>query len=293
MHRVAPTIDLQLSRAVAPRYSGGVLRRAHQGLESLASPLGGGVWSGFARLGSGAWLGLICLRHLLSLRTDQLGIIAEQTKLQVRFTALDALPLVLLTALLLGGITLIQVFAQLSGFGAEAYLSQLLAQLVIRELGPLLVSVIVIGRSGTAIAAEMALMKLSGEVDTLFATGVDPIQYLLLPRILGGVISAFSLIIIFDVAALLGGFLLAWSRLPLSPQSFLQALGNAIQWPELIITLTKATLFGGLIPLICLSSGLRVKSSSTEIPQAVTAAAVFSLVTVFLVGAFLSVLVYG
>lgn len=270
-----------------------MFHQAHLGLESLTSPVGGGVWNGFARLGSGAWLGWICFRHLLSLRKYQLGIVAEQTQLQVRFTALDALPLVLLTALLLGGITLIQVFAQMSAFGAEAYLSQLLAQLVIRELGPLLVSVIVIGRSGTAIAAEMALMKLSGEVDTLFATGVDPIQYLLLPRILGGVIATFSLIVIFDATALLGGFLLAWSRLPLSPRFFFHALGNAIQWPELIITFAKATLFGGLIPLICLSSGLRVKSSSTEIPQAVTAAAVFSLVTVFLVGAFLSVIVYG
>jgi len=107
------------------------------------------------------------------------------------------------------------------------------------------------------------------------------------------VISTFSLIVIFDAAALLGGFLLAWSRLPLSPQFFFRALGAAIQWPELIITLAKATLFGSMIPLICLASGLRVNSSSTEIPKAVTSAAVLSLLAVFLVGAFLSVLVYG
>jgi phospholipid/cholesterol/gamma-HCH transport system permease protein len=265
----------------------------HFAIEKLASPLVGGVWNGLGRLGNGAWLGLLCLRHLLSLRKHQLGVIADQTKLQVRFTALEALPLVLLAAVLLGGITLIQVFAQLSGFGAETYLSQLLAKLVIRELGPLLVGIIVISRSGTAIAAEMASMKLSGDVDNLYAMGVDPIQYLLLPRILGGVISTFSLIVIFDAAALLGGCLLAWSRLPLSPRFFFQALGAAIQWPELIITLAKATLFGGLIPLICLASGLRVSSSSTEIPKAVTSAAVFSLVAVLLMGAFLSVLVYG
>ncbi|MDP2876002.1 MAG: ABC transporter permease [Holophaga sp.] len=270
-----------------------MLTKAHFGLERLTSPLGGGLWNWLARLGSIAWLSVLCFRQLFSLRANQLGLMYDQTKLQVRFTALDALPLALLTALLLGGITLIQVFAQMSAFGAETYLSQLLAQLVIRELGPLLVSVIVIGRSGTAIAAEMASIKLSGDVDALCAMGVNPIQYLLLPRILGGVISVFSLIIIFDAAALLGGFLLAWSRLPLSPSFFFHALGNAIQWHEIIITFAKATIFGGLIPLICLSSGLRVQSSSTEIPQAVTAAAVSSLVAVFLVGAFLSVLVYG
>jgi len=263
------------------------------GLQRLTSPLGGGVRNWLARLGNVAWLGLICIRHLLSLRTNQVGVIYDQTKLQVRFTALDALPLALLTSLLLGGITLIQVFAQMSAFGAETYLSRLLAKLVIRELGPLLVSVIVIGRSGTAIAAEMASIKLSGEVDALCAMGVNPIQYLLLPRILGGILSVFSLIILFDAAALLGGFLVAWSRFPLSPRFFLSALGNAIQWPELIITFAKATIFGGLVPLICASSGLRVSSSSTEIPQAVTAAAVSSLVAVFLAGAILSVLVYG
>jgi phospholipid/cholesterol/gamma-HCH transport system permease protein len=230
---------------------------------------------------------------MLRLRRDQLGVVFDQTKLQVRFTALDALPLALLSSLLLGGITLIQVYAQMSAFGAEAYLSQLLAQLVFRELGPLLVGVIVIGRSGTAIAAEMASIKLSGEVDALCAMGVNPMQYLILPRILGGVVSVFTLIVVFDAAALLGGFLVAWSRLPLSPGNFMHSLGGAIGWRELVITFSKSLIFGGLIPLVCASNGLRVKQSSTEIPQAVTAAAVSSLVAVFLVGAFLSVLIYG
>lgn len=266
---------------------------ASSGLQQLASPVGEGVRLLLARLGSVAWLGGTSLRHIFRLRGSQLGVLYDQLRLQIRFTALDALPLATLTALLLGGITLIQVFAQMSAFGAETYLSRLLAQLVIRELGPLLVGVIVIGRSGTAIAAEMASIKLSGEVDALCAMGVNPIQYLLLPRILGGVISMFALIIFFDAAALLGGFLVAWARFPLSPTVFLHALNNAIQWPELIITFTKATVFGALVPLICASSGLRVKSSTTEIPQAVTAAAVSSLVAVFLVGAILSVMVYG
>jgi phospholipid/cholesterol/gamma-HCH transport system permease protein len=269
------------------------LDAAPSGLERYVAPLGGGLRTWLARLGSVAWLSWVCFRQMLGLRTDQLGVIFDQTKLQIRFTALDALPLALLTSLLLGGITLIQVYSQMSAFGAEAFLSQLLAQLVIRELGPLLIAVIVIGRSGTAIAAEMASIKLSGEVDALCAMGVNPTQYLLLPRILGGMVSVFSLIVIFDAVALLGGFLVAWSRFPLSPTFFMHALGEAIGWRELAISFVKAQAFGALIPLICASSGLRVKRSSTEIPQAVTAAAVSSLVAVFLMGAFISVLIYG
>jgi phospholipid/cholesterol/gamma-HCH transport system permease protein len=260
---------------------------------TLAARLGRLIRQPLERIGSAAWLMTRVIRGFFSLRLDQFGVILRVVRMQVRFTALDALPLTMITALLLGGITLIQVFGQLSTYGAEAYLSQLLAKLVIRELGPLLVSVIVIGRSGTAIAAEMASMRLSGEVDTLVATGMNPIQYLLVPRMLGGIISVFTLIIFFDATALLGGFLLAWSRLPLSLASFLNGLGGVIGVRELGITLLKAVVFGGAIPLLCASCGLRVKRSSTEIPQAVTKAAVASLLMVFIAGALLSAALYG
>ncbi|HQL47251.1 MAG TPA: ABC transporter permease [Holophaga sp.] len=244
-------------------------------------------------LGSAAWLAGLAFRQLLRLRMDQVGVVAEQTLLQVRFTALQALPLTLLAALLLGGITLLQVFGQLSSFGAEAYLSQLLARLVIRELGPLLVGIIVIARSGTAIAAEMASIQLSGEVDALSATGVDPVQFLLVPRVLGGMISVFTLVVFFDAAALLGGFAVAALRVELSLPFFLEALGQALGGRELAITAAKALLFGALVPLLCAGFGLRVGRSSTEIPQAVTRAAVISLVSVLLASAFLSVALYG
>jgi phospholipid/cholesterol/gamma-HCH transport system permease protein len=269
------------------------LHRPPDRILTLAALLGRQVRLFLERIGSAAWLTSRVIRAFFTLRFHQFGVIRNVVRMQVRFTALDAMPLTMITALLLGGITLIQVFGQLSTYGAEGYLSHLLAKLVIRELGPLMVGVIVIGRSGTAIAAEMASMKLNGEVDALAAMGVNPIQYLLVTRILGGVISIFCLIVYFDMAALLGGFLLAWSRLPLSMAAFLSALSDAIGAPELTITILKAVVFGSTIPLLCTSYGLRVRSSATEIPQAVTRAAVASLLTVFLTGAILSAAFYG
>jgi phospholipid/cholesterol/gamma-HCH transport system permease protein len=260
---------------------------------TLAAGLGRQVRLPLERVGSAAWLMTHVVRGFLALRLDQLGVILRIVRMQVKFTAVDALPLTVVTAVLLGGITLIQVFGQLSTYGAEHYLSQLLAKLVIRELGPLLVGVIVIGRSGTAIAAEMASMKLSGEVDALIATGLNPIQFLLVPRMLGGMVSVFSLIVFFDAAALLGGFFLAWLRLPLSFAFFLGGLGEVIGAQELAITLLKGLVFGGAIPLLCAAYGLRVQRSTTEIPQAVTRGAVASLLLVFLAGALLSVALYG
>jgi phospholipid/cholesterol/gamma-HCH transport system permease protein len=88
-------------------------------------------------------------------------------------------------------------------------------------LGPLLVAVLVVGRSGTAIAAEMASMKLDREVDSLYATGVDPVTYLLVPRILGGITSLLVLVVVFDLVALVGGFIVASFQLPLSFRLYL------------------------------------------------------------------------
>lgn len=254
---------------------------------------GSGVRISLSRVGSVAWLGWRCVRQMLQLRPPQIAVLAGMLRNQVRFTALDGLALVALTALLLGGVILLQVLGALSGLVSEAYLSQLVALLVVRELGPLLVAVLVISRSGTAIAAEMAATKLDREVDTLYAVGVDPIAYLLLPRIVGGVISLFTLLILFDAVALLGGFLVASVRIPFSFRLYLGALEAAIGPVELVETLLKSIAFGAAIPLICAHGGLRVRRSPTEIPQAVTRAAVESVVTVFLISAVISLICHG
>ena len=258
-----------------------------------AARLGAGVRGGFALLGSVSWLLGKCLQGLVRLSREQARVVLEVTRTQIRFTALDALPLCVVMALMLGAITLLQVFGQLSGFGAESYLSRLLAQLVIRELGPLMVGILVISRSGTAIATEMASRRLSGELDALCLNGVDPFQYLLVPRLLGGIVSVFALVIVFDAVALLGGFLVAWLRLPLSFSFFLGALEEAIGHRELLATFSKCLVFGAAVPLLCTGYGLRVRRSTTEIPQAVTRAAVASLLVLVLAGALLSVLIYA
>lgn len=258
----------------------------------LAATTGRPVRASLAKVGAFTWLVIMTLRGFLRLRHTQLGVLASVVKMQLKFTALDALPLATLTALLLGGITLLQVYGSLSGLGAEAYLSRLLAQMVIRELGPLMVGILIIARSGTAIATEMATMRINGEVDSLTALGIHPAQYLLVTRVTGGIISAFSLIIYFDAVALLGGFLLANLVKPLSLMAFLTSLGGAIGQAELWITLLKGIAFGGAIPLLSMLAGLRVQRAFTEIPQAVTRASVSALLTVLVISALLSAAFY-
>lgn len=259
----------------------------------LAVRVGRSVRRALGHLGSLAWLAGECGRQALSVRPSQLGVLLQATRNQVRFTALDALPLVALTALLVGGVTLVQVLSQLSAFRPERSLSQFMALLVVRELGPVLVAILVVGRSGTAIAAEMASMKLGKEVDTLWAIGVDPVTALLLPRLAGGMVSVFTLMVLFDVIALFGGFAVATVSLPLSFHLYLHALGDAIGPAELLGTLLKAAAFGAAVPLVSAHAGLRLQASATEIPQAVTRAAVESMAAIFLLSTVISVAVYG
>ncbi len=243
-------------------------------------------------LGDQAHLVLRTLRHALLLRMDQLAVVGGQTKLQVRFTGLDALWLVSGTALLLGAVTLIQAFSQLSGLGAENYIGTLMVLIILRELGPLLTAVLVIGRSATAIAAELGAMQLNGEVDALAAHGVNPYQYLLLPRWLGVLVSVFALVVCFDALALGGGFLVAKLKYGVTFGFYMDSVRQALSNRDFAATLLKVLLFSGGIAFHACHFGLRIRRSQTEIPQAVTKTVVSSLVAVFCLDGLIAALLY-
>ena len=243
-------------------------------------------------LGDQAHLVLRTLRAAFGLRAGRLAAVGGQTGLQVRFTGLDAWVLVAGTALLLGAVTLIQAFSQLSGLGAENYIGTLMVLIVLRELGPLLTAVLVIGRSSTAIAAELGAMQLNGEVDALAIHGVDPYQYLLLPRWLGVLVSVFALVVFFDAAALGGGFLVARLKYGITAGFFMESVRQALSNLDFTATLLKVFFFSGAITFHACHFGLRVQRSQTEIPQAVTKTVVSALVAVFVIDGLIAALFY-
>lgn len=243
-------------------------------------------------LGDQAHLVLATLRHGFGLRLDQAAVVAGVVRLQIRFTGMDAAGLVAGTALLLGAVTLIQAFSQLSGLGAENYIGVLMVLIVLRELGPLLTAVLVIGRSATAIAAELGAMQLNGEVDALAVHGVNPYQYLLLPRWLGVLASLFALVVFFDAAALAGGFLVAKLKYGITFGFFMESVRQTLSNRDFAATLLKVLLFSGAITFHACHFGLRIRRSQTEIPQAVTRTVVSALVAVFLVDGLVAALFY-
>jgi phospholipid/cholesterol/gamma-HCH transport system permease protein len=203
---------------------------------------------------------------------------------QIRFTALQATGLVTLLAALLSFLVIAQAANQLGRFGALERIGTIMVVAVIRELGPLITALIVVSRSGTAIAAEMATNRVMGEVTALEAMGIDPYIYLVLPRVLGAIVSVACLMVLFDAVALVSGYIGA-STTGMSLQGYARIVLATLSPKDVWITVAKGFCFGAAVALFCSYHGLAVTAGPTEIPQAVTRGVVGTIVAIFVMSA--------
>ncbi len=211
---------------------------------------------------------------------------------QILFTGVEALPLIGMVSLAIGGISIIQSLTFLPKFGGESLIGKLLVTVMVRELGPLLTGFIVMGRSGTAITAEIGNMVVSHEIQALEAMGIDPIRYLVIPRILGVTISLVSLNIYFIILSILGGFLVSKMVLVTSISIFLKKILESMVLSDITVNLLKGFIFGLLISVICTFEGFAVKLSSTEVPQRTTKAMVNVITALFISDGIITVIYY-
>lgn len=200
---------------------------------------------------------------------------------QIYFTGLESVGVVVVMALTIG-IVIVAQSILLLGNSNVTLVAKILCWIVVRELGPLLTALVVIARSGAAIAAEMANMQITGEVDSLRALGISPFAYLVLPRLLGGLFSVFSLTIYFDASALFGGFLAAFIGWNLPYEPFFQGLYGTLSVAQVVGGACKSLLFGLIIAAVACQRGLIVERSSTAVPKAATQAVMYSLFLVFI-----------
>jgi len=211
--------------------------------------------------------------------------------MQTKFTGIDALPFVVFIALLIGGTVIIQATTNLPKFGVEGFIGNLLVIIVARELGPLATALIVVSRSGSAIAAEIATQKWSREILSLELMGIDTKLYIVLPRIVAATISILSLIIIFDAVAFFGGYLISLTAVYIPADIFLQTLIDSFKIEDLLATIIKTIVYGVLIPLICCYYGFKPRSKF-DIPIFVSQAVIRTLSIIFVINAVISVLFY-
>ncbi len=221
--------------------------------------------------------------------------VREQLIKQIIFTGIDAVGLILLIAVLTGISVVAQAQLWLSRIGQSEMLGKILAAVIVREAGPLLVNFLVIGRSGTAIATELASMRVRNEINVLEARGVDPMIYLILPRIFGTVASVFGLTILFILFSFASGYAFGFllGVTPGDPSLFANSILRTISPADILSLCAKTIIPGMTTAAICSVEGLSVQGSVTDIPRAATSGVVKSIATLLLISAIISVLSYA
>jgi phospholipid/cholesterol/gamma-HCH transport system permease protein len=191
--------------------------------------------------------------------------------------AWQAVPIILLITFLIGGIIAQQGIFHFRKFGAETYVVDMVGILVLREIGVLIVAIMVAGRSGSSYTAELGSMKMREEIDALRTMGRDPVEILILPRVLALVIALPILAFLGSMAALYGGGLIAWFYGGMSPDIFIIRLKDAISITHFQVGMIKAPFMALAIGIVACSEGLRVQGSAESLGLQTTRSVVKSI----------------
>jgi phospholipid/cholesterol/gamma-HCH transport system permease protein len=203
--------------------------------------------------------------------------------------AFRSLPIIALINFLVGGIVAQRGIYLLQKFGAPTYAIDLVGMLVLRELGVLLTSIMIAGRSGSAITAELGSMKMREEIDALHVMGLRPVEVLVVPRILALILAMPILTIVADMSALFGGLLVAWAYGGISPENFMTRLQNAVEMSDFWVGLIKAPFMALVIGVIAATEGFAVAGSAESLGRQVTASVVKAIFMVIVVDGVFSI----
>ena len=205
-------------------------------------------------------------------------------------TGLRAVPIIALMCFLIGCILAQQGFFHFQRFGAPDYVVDLVTILVLREIGVLLVTIMVAGRSGSAYTAEIGSMKMREEIDALRTMGLDPVEYLILPRILALIVAAPLLTVIGNAAALYGAGVVAWIYGDMSPAVYIERLHEAASHIDLEVGLIKAPVMAFVIGAVAALEGMKVQGSAESLGLGATASVVRSIFFVIVLDGIFAVL---
>ena len=201
-----------------------------------------------------------------------------------------ALPITALVGFLIGVVLAYLISQQLRQFGADAFIVNILGISLIRELGPVLAAILIAGRSGSAITAQIGVMRVTEEIDAMRVMGISRGFRLVMPRALALAVVMPLISVWTTLAALLGGMLASYIAMGVSPSFFINSLPAAVQASNLTLASAKSVVFGLLIALVGCHFGLRVKPNTESLGQGTTASVVTSITVVILVDALFAVL---
>lgn len=207
---------------------------------------------------------------------------------QLYFIGFQSLSVVSLVGLFTGAVLAVQGEYTLSKFGATAYVGSAVALSLIRELGPVLTALMVNGRAGSAMTAELGIMKITEQVDALRSMAIDPIGYLMVPRIIAGIISVPLLTAVFNVVGIAGGYVIGVGTLNLSSGTFIAQMLHAVRDIDVISGFVKSIFFGLSFSWIACYKGWTCGFGAVGVNRATTSAVVTSSVLILVLDYFLT-----
>jgi phospholipid/cholesterol/gamma-HCH transport system permease protein len=203
---------------------------------------------------------------------------AFQVLKQLHFIGFKSTFVVVLTAAFTGMVLGLQIHYTLAKFGSEAVLGSVIALSMIRELGPVLAALMVTARAGSAMTAEIGIMRITEQIDALDTMAISPIQYLIAPKFLASLIAVPLLVAMFDVVGIYGGYIVGVNLLGGSSGSYWSSIESAVTWKDIYGGILKSISFGVIVSWVCCYKGFYTGMSAEGLGKATTEAVVLSAV---------------
>ena len=204
-----------------------------------------------------------------------------------------SLPVVGLTAIFTGMVLALQSYTGFSRFAAEGAVATVVVLSVTRELGPVISGLMVAGRVGAAMAAEIGTMRVTDQIDALTTLSADPLRYLVLPRLLAGVITMPMLVLVADIIGVFGGYLVGVYRLNFNPQAYLIGTREHLETSDVVHGLVKAAVFGFIITLMGCYHGYHSRGGAEGVGRATTHAVVSASILILIVDYLITAAFFG
>jgi len=211
---------------------------------------------------------------------------------QMEFVGVKSLPVVVLTGVFSGGVFALQSYYGFNLFGAEGYVGPVVALALTRELGPVLTALMVTGRAGSAMAAELGTMRVTEQIDALTVMATNPVQYLVVPRIIAGLIMLPLLTIVADLLGIVGGYLVTVKLLGVDGGLYIAKTVEYLDVADVLNGLVKALVFGLILSLIGCYKGYYTRGGAEGVGMATTQAVVFASLTIIISDYFLTAVMF-
>ena len=211
----------------------------------------------------------------------------------MEFIGIGSVFIVSLTAVFVGGVLALQLVDGFRDFGAENQAGAVIGLALAREVGPVFAALMVTSRAGSAMTTELGSMRVTNQIDALITMAVDPVQYLVVPRLVAGFVMVPVLTMLFNVVGVTGAFFVAVVLLGLDPGVFMDRLRWLVDWDDVSQGLTKAMVFGIAVTLIACRQGFYAKGGAAGVGRATNRAVVHSAIAILMLDYFLTSLILG